>query len=332
MTATSPRRWLPVKLRTAFSRLGIGTAQFGNMGRVVSDQDCQAAVDTAWDQGLRFFDTAPHYGLGLSEQRLGRALRDRPGDERVISTKVGRLLRPNPTPKGSDSDNGFHVPDELTRVRDYTADGVHRSLEESLDRLGLDSVDILWIHDPEEPEDRFDEALAGAVPALNQLREEGVISAWGIGSKDPAMLRRFVDHADPDLIMLAGRYTLLEQEQQGLMSACLAHDVGVVAVGIFNSGLLAREEPAADAWYEYGPAPAPMLQRARALAGVAREHGVSLPGAALAFPARHPAVVNVMAGVRSPAHVERNLALCTAEVPEEFWHDLQARGLLKEEQ
>lgn len=331
MTTQTAAERLPEKLRTAFAGLGVGTAQFGNMGKTVEEQDCLGAVEAAWGNGLRFFDTAPHYGLGLSEQRLGKALAGKPREDYVISTKVGRLLRPNPSPAGTDEKNGFLVPDDLTRLRDYTAEGTRQSLEESLERLGLEAVDILWIHDPEEPDDRFGEALAGAVPALESLREEGIISAWGVGSKDAAMLKRFVDQASPDLIMLAGRYTLLEQEDVGLMSACWENGVGVVAVGVFNSGLLARDEPAADAWYEYGPAPAHILAKARSLASAAREHGVSLPGAALAFPERHSAVINVMSGVRSPSHVERNIELTAVGIPEEFWNDLRARGLLKEE-
>lgn len=330
MTSGPVATRLPETLRAAFSTLGFGTAQFGNMGREVDERDCLDALETGWNAGLRFFDTAPHYGLGLSEKRLGQFLQNRPRESYVLSTKVGRLLRPNPQPTGSDAVNGFMVSDELARVRDYTAEGVRCSLEASLDRLGVDFVDILWIHDPEEPTDRFDEAIAGAVPELNRLRDEGVISAWGVGSKDPAMLRRFVDQAGPDLVMLAGRYTLLEQEREGLMAACHEQGVGVVAVGIFNSGLLARPKPAEDAWYEYGPAPEWALDRARGLAVVASEHGVSLPEAALQFPWRHPAVVNVMAGMRTPAHVKSNLELATAKIPEAFWNDLQARGLLKE--
>lgn len=335
-TTTHPQRSqalhrLPERIRRAFAGLGFGAAQFGNLGRPTEEESCLHAADLAWERGLRYFDTAPHYGLGLSERRLGRALAARPREESVISTKVGRLLRQNPSPTGSDAPHGFHVPDDLTRIRDYTAAGVLRSLEESLTRLGTDAVDILWIHDPEESEDRVDEALTGAAPALERLREEGVISAWGVGSKDAAVLRRFVEESSPDLLMVSGRYTLLEQEQVGLMSACMREDVGVVAVSVFNSGLLAREEPADDAWYEYGPAPEHILARARALAAVAREHGVTLPGAALAFPLRHPAVVNVMAGMRSPEHVRRNLALRETPIPDDFWNDLQARGLLKEE-
>ncbi len=332
MTTPDPRGRLPENVRTAFDQLGFGTAQFGNLGREVDEHTCVDAVDAAWDRGLRYFDTAPHYGLGQSERRLGRALASRPRDDYVVSTKAGRLLRPNPHPTGSDSDEGYLVPDTLRRERDFTADGVRRCLSESLERLGLDRVDIVWLHDPEEPEDRFDEAASGAVPALERLRDEGVISAWGVGSKDPSMIRRFVDNCDPDLVMVAGRYTLLERETVGLMSACRDQGVGVVAVGVFNSGLLARDEPPTDAWYEYAPAPPHVVARARALAQVAHEYGVSLPQAALAFPRRHPAVVNVNAGMRSREHVERNTALVTQGVPDDFWAELRARGVLTEDE
>lgn len=330
MTSQNLRLSLPDSFQEPFRQLGFGAAQFGNLGRETSDEECAGAFSEAWNSGLRYFDTAPHYGLGLSERRLGEALHQYPRDDYVLSTKVGRLLRPNPQPRGSDVDNGFHVPDSNQRERDYTYDGVMCSLEESLKRLGTDRIDILWIHDPEEPTDRSGEALAGAVPALERLRDEGTIAAWGVGSKDPAMMMQFVDRAAPDLLMVAGRYTLLEQHQD-LMQACTNSGVGVVAAGIFNSGLLAHDSPPNDARYEYGAAPTEQLAHARELAAVAREHGTSLPAAALAYPKRHPGVVNVIAGMRNAAQVERNIALYETEIPEQFWTDLQVRGLLKEE-
>lgn len=318
-------------LSVGFSTLGFGAAQFGNLGRKVSDTDCARAVEAAWASGLRYFDTAPHYGLGLSERRLGEALRERPRSEFIVSTKVGRLLKPNSKPSGSDADNGFIVADDLTRVRDYTGDGVLQSVEESLERLNLETIDILWIHDPEEPTNCSEEALRGAVPALNRLRDEGLIKAWGVGSKDASVLREFAENAHPDLLMIAGRYTLLEQEQVGLMRTCTRLGIGVVAVGVFNSGLLAQRSPSDDAWYEYGPAPRPILDRARRLAEAAEDHGITLPGAALAFPYRHPAVVNVTVGMRNPEQIHRNVQLRATPIPEDFWLDLEARGLLKEE-
>lgn len=330
MTSQNLRQVLPERFHEPFQQLGFGAAQFGNLGRKTTDEECEGAFAEAWSSGLRYFDTAPHYGLGLSERRLGQALRQHPRDSYVLSTKVGRLLRPNPHPQGSDAENGFHVPGSNQRVRDYTYDGVMRSLEESLQRLGTDRVDILWIHDPEEPTDRSGEALDGAVPALERLRDEGTIAAWGVGSKDPTMMKHFVDRAAPDLLMVAGRYTLLEQHHE-LMQACMNGGVGVVAAGIFNSGLLAHDEPPDDARYEYGAAPSEQLAHARELASASRKHGISLPAAALAYPKRHPAVVNVIAGMRNSAQVERNVALCTTVIPEQFWTDLQAHGLLKEE-
>ncbi len=314
----------------ALRGLGFGAAQLGNLYRAVDDETAADAVAAAWEEGIRYFDTAPHYGLGLSERRVGAALAGMPRDEYVLSTKVGRLVVPNPEPTPTDMDNGFEVPGDHTRVRDYTRDGVLRSLEESLGRLGTDRVDIVYIHDPEEPTDRFDEALAGAVPALRQLKDEGVIGAWGVGSKDVPILRRFVTEAEPDVLMVAGRYTLLEQDP-GLMRDCVDHGVRIVAVGVFNSGILSNPHAEAGAKYDYADAPAALIDRANAIAGVCEEYGVSLPQAALAFPLRHEAVVNVCVGMRSRDHVQRNADLTRDPVPEELWSELVRRGLLEEE-
>lgn len=324
-----PASLLPVP--GALDRLGFGAAQLGNLYQEVSDETAHEAVDAAWAAGLRYYDTAPHYGLGLSERRLGAALAGRPREEFLLSTKVGRLLRPNPEPTETDLDNGFAVPGDLRRERDFTGDGVRASLAESLERLGLDRVDIVWVHDPDEPTDRFDEALAGAVPTLERLRDEGVIGAWGVGSKDPEMLHRFATRSTPDLVMVAGRYTLLEQDQR-LMDACRDHGVGVVAVGVFNSGLLAQPRPAGDARYEYGEAPPELLDRARELARACERFDVTLPQAALAYPRRHPAVVNVCVGMRTARHVRSNCDLEASPVPEDLWADLARRGLIPEEE
>ena len=314
----------------ALRSLGFGAAQLGNLYRTVDDETAAGAVATAWEEGLRYFDTAPHYGLGLSERRVGAALSGRPRGEYVLSTKVGRLIEPNPVPTPTDLDNGFDVPGDRRRRRDYTHDGVLRSLEESLGRLGTDRVDIVYIHDPEEPTDRFDEALAGAVPALRRLKDEGVIGAWGVGSKDVGTLRRFVTRAQPDVLMVAGRHTLLEQDP-GLMADCDEHGVKVVAVGVFNSGLLSRPRADAGAKYDYSDAPADLIERANRIATVCEEYGVSLPEAALAFPRLHPAVVNVCVGMRTPDQVRRNVELTRHAVPDEVWSALVQRGLLEEE-
>lgn len=314
----------------ALRGLGFGAAQLGNLYRSVDDETATDAVAAAWEEGIRYFDTAPHYGLGLSERRVGAALAGRPRDEYVLSSKVGRLIEPNPQPTADDLDNGFAVPGDLHRRRDYTRDGVLRSLEASLERLGTDRIDILYIHDPEEPTDRFDEALAGAVPALRQLKDEGVIGAWGVGSKDVAIMRRFVTEAGPDLLMVAGRYTLLEQDR-GLMGDCVEHGVKVVAVGVFNSGLLSRRHADAGAKYDYADAPAALIERANRIADVCEAHGVTLPQAALAFPRLHPAVVNVCVGMRTREQVRRNAELARTPVPEGLWSDLVEQGLVEEE-
>ena len=309
----------------ALTSLGFGGAPIGNLYREVSDADAIGAVEAAWEHGIRYFDTAPHYGLGLSERRLGEALRGAPRGDYVLSTKVGRLIRPNPSAGGRDAE-GFDVGDELVRVRDYSRDGVLRSIEESLARLGTDRVDIVYIHDPD---DYWAEALAGAVPALSQLRDEGVIGAFGAGMNQSEMLHRFVAETDVDVVMLAGRYTLLEQgARQDLLPACARRGVGVVDVGVFNSGLLSKDRPAPGATYNYEPAPAELLERANLLAEICERHGTTLPAAALAFPFREPVVVGVAVGMRTAAEVERNVALASREVPPTLWEELEERGLI----
>jgi D-threo-aldose 1-dehydrogenase len=305
--------------------LGFGGAPIGNLYRQVPDQEAVDAVTAAWEGGIRYFDTAPHYGLGLSERRLGKALAGRDRSSYVLSTKVGRLLRPNPSPGGKDTE-GFDVPDDLTRVRDYSRDGVLRSIEESLQRLGTDRIDVVFIHDPD---DYWAEAAKGAAPTLSELRDEGVIGAWGAGMNQSEMLHRFVTETDIDVVMLAGRYTLLEQAAAtGLLPACVERGVGVVNVGVFNSGLLSKERPAANATYNYAPAPKELLDRANLLADICESHGTTLPAAALQYPYRHPAVTSVVLGMRTPAQVKQNLDLAAQSVPESLWDELRERGLI----
>jgi D-threo-aldose 1-dehydrogenase len=311
------------------TRLGFGGAPIGNMYREVSDADARGALDAAWDAGMRYFDTAPHYGLGLSERRFGDALRGRPREDLVLSTKVGRLLVPDPGATGEDVEGGFAVPATLRRQWDFSRDGVRRSLEESLERLGMDRVDIVYIHDPDDHER---EAFEQAYPALEELRAEGVVGAIGAGMNQSAMLARFARETDVDFLMLAGRYTLLEQGAlDDLFPACAGKRVRVVAVSIFNSGLLARERPPADATYNYRAAPAELIERADRLADVCERHGASLPAAALAFPLAHPAVASVCVGARDAAEVQRDAALLGAELPDELWQELRAEGLVRED-
>ncbi|MRX44737.1 aldo/keto reductase [Agromyces kandeliae] len=312
----------------ALTELGFGAAQLGNLYRPTGDDEARAAVDAAWAAGIRYFDTAPHYGLGLSERRLGEALRDRPRDEFVLSTKVGRLLVPSGSPEGTMDDGGFAVPATLRREWDLSRDGIRRSVDESLERLGLDRIDIAYLHDPD---DHGSQAHAEAIPALIELRDEGVVGAIGAGMNQSAMPTEFVRRHDVDLIMLAGRYTLLEQGAlDDLLPLALERGVGIVAAAVYNSGLLSKPRPAADATYDYGPAPADVLARANAIADVCEEFGLSLPDAAVAFPLRHPAVVSVVVGMRTADQVASTADRYRAEIPEEFWRALSRRGLVRD--
>ncbi|MFZ7089212.1 aldo/keto reductase [Curtobacterium sp. RRHDQ10] len=319
----------PVTLDLDRGPFWFGGAGIGNLARAISDEDARATVDAAWDAGVRGFDTAPHYGLGLSERRLGAALRSRPRDSYLLSTKVGRRLVPGPG-DGVD-DDGFAVPNDLVRSWDASAEGVRRSLSESLDRLGLDRVDIAYLHDPDvyglEP------ALATALPALAGLRDEGALRAVGVGSNSVAALSAAVDTGLVDVIMLAGRYTLLEQPAAALVARCAELGVQVVAVGVFNSGLLGVELPDASLTYDYAPVPAPLLERVLAIRSVCLEHGVTLPEAALAFPLRATAggahaVRAIAVGVQSPEQVRQNVARAGVSVPSALWDALVAEGLL----
>ena len=299
------------------SELGFGGAPIGNLYAPVSEEQARASVDAAWDAGVRYFDTAPHYGLGLSEGRLGAALRDRPRAEFSISTKVGRLLVPNAAPRGSDLDvGGFAVPDTLTRVFDFSRDGVRRSLESSLERLGLDRIDIVLIHDPD---DHLDTAITEAVPALVELREQGVVGAVGAGMNTVDPLLRFVAESDVDVVMVAGRWTLLDRTAAPLLDACATRGVAVLAAAPFNSGLRAGEQPTEGTRFDYAPASLELLARALRYAESARTHGVTLPQLALQFPLRHSAVASVVAGLATPEQSAADAAWLAAPVPEILW-------------
>ena len=304
--------------------LAFGSAPIGNLGREVSEDEWRSALSAAWDAGVHYFDTAPHYGLGLAERRLAAGLAEHDGF--IVSTKVGRLLAPGPG--DAMDDEGYAVPTTHVRVRDYSRDGILRSLESSLERLGLDRVDILFVHDPDE---YYREALEGAFPALEELRSQGVITSYGAGMNQSEMLADFVRETDLDVIMLAGRYTLLEQGAlDDLLPECERRGVSVVAAGVFNSGLLARARPRADVTYNYEPAPPEILARVHRIADVLERHGTTLPEAAAQFALAHPAVATVCLGARSAAQVERNAALLHTPIPEQAWQELVAEGLLRE--
>ena len=340
MTAASPntgpagRPALPLRQlgRTgvAVTEISFGGAAIGNLFTAVTDDDARAAVDAAWDGGIRFFDTAPHYGLGLSERRLGAALGDRPRAEYVISTKVGRLLETapsaGPTAGGGRDAEGFDVPSGLVRRFDFSADGVRRSLEASLGRLRLDRVDIALIHDPDA---HGEQALREAYPALARLRAEGVVGAIGVGMNQTGMLTRFVRETDIDVVLVAGRYTLLDQTAADtLLPAALERGVSVIAGGVFNSGVLAAPTP--DATYDYAAAPGSLISRALRLQEICAQAGVPLRAAAARFPLAHPAVASVLIGARNAAEVTDAITLRGLDIPPELWESLataQEKGL-----
>lgn len=318
----------------AVSRLGFGGASIGGL---FSDVDEGAAIDTvrhAWDLGIRSFDTAPLYGYGASERRVGAALRDRPRDAFVLSTKVGRLVRDeNAIPSEADIDrqaldgreDAFYVRHQSVRlVFDYSADGVRRSLEESLERLGIERIDIALIHDPDE---HWQAAIDEAWPALERLRAEGVIGAVGAGMNQSAMLSRFARETDMDVFLLAGRYTLLDQGAfDELLPLCVERGIAVLVGGVMNSGVLADPRPGSR--FDYAPASAEVLERARRLGVVCARHDVPLRAAAMQFPLAHPAVVSLVAGVRTPSHLDDYPAMLAQAIPASLWDELRAEGLL----
>jgi D-threo-aldose 1-dehydrogenase len=310
------------------TELSFGGAAIANLFTEVSEDDARAAVDAAWDGGIRTFDTAPHYGLGLSERRLGDALRHRPRDGFVLSTKVGRLLEPASPAEGTYAraigtprdPGGFDVPATLVRRFDFSADGVRRSLEASLSRLGLDRVDIALIHDPD---DHGEQAFREAYPALEKLRAEGAVGAIGVGMNQARMLTRFITDTDIDVVLVAGRYTLLDRSAaDALLPAAQRRGVSVIAGGVFNSGLLAKPEPGAT--YDYQAAPDSLIDRARQLEQACARFGLPLRGVAARFPLTHPAVASVLIGARNAAEINDAISLRTLDLPPALWQALAA--------
>ncbi|MFI2433224.1 aldo/keto reductase [Streptomyces sp. NPDC018693] len=312
-------------MNTTTAELGFGAAGIAGLYTEVTEQQAYDAVQAAWRHGIRSFDTAPHYGLGLSERRLGEALRDHPRAEYRISTKVGRRLEPSDG-TGEDLAHGFAVPATHRRVWDFTADGIRRTLEASLQRLGLDRVDTVYLHDPD---DHAEQAFREGYPALEKLRSEGVVGAIGAGMNQSAMLTRFVRDTDVDMVLCAGRHTLLDHSAlTDLLPAALEHGVKVVIGGAFNSGLLADPRP--DATYNYAQAPTESVERALLLKEAAERHGTTLRAAALAYCAAHPAVVSVLVGARSAAEVDDCVRQFRTPVPAALWAELRTSGLLPE--
>lgn len=308
-------------------RLGFGAASIGNLYRAVDDAQAREVLQAAWDAGIRYYDTAPHYGLGLSERRLGAFLREQPRDAFRLSTKVGRVLEPDPSYDGvaTDEADGFVVPATMRRRWDPSEAGIVRSLDESRERLGIERIDTVFLHDPDVY--GLDDGLRRGLPALVGMRERGEVGEIGVGVNSvDAALRAVVEH-DVDVVMIAGRYTLLEQPAAAaLLPACLERGVRVVAAAVFNSGLLAVDRPA-DAHYDYGDVPADVAARTEALRAICDGHGVPLPTAALQYPLRHPAVDVVAVGSARASSVRANAAAIAAPIPAALWRDLAAAGL-----
>ncbi len=315
------------------TRLGFGGASIGGLFTQVPDEEAQATLEHAWDLGIRYFDTAPLYGYGLSERRIGAALLDRPRDAFVLSTKVGRLIRPiDAIPADADIDHqaldgredAFYATTGLRPVFDYSADGVRRSIEESLVRLGLERIDIAFIHDPD---DHWRAAIEGAYPALHRLRADGVIGAIGAGMNQSAMLTRFAREGDFDVFLVAGRYTLLDQEAFGeLLPLCVERGIAVVIGGAMNSGILAG--PTTASRFDYRPADPALLKRARRLEAICARHGASLKAAAIQFPLAHPAVASLVAGVRRVTHLDDYPAMMRRPIDPDLWAELRVEGLI----
>ena len=308
--------------------LGYGAANVGNLFRALTDDEAWEILETAWESGIRSFDTAPHYGLGLSERRLGAFLQTKPRDEFVLSTKAGRLLRPNPERTGGlDTANDFHVRDDLMRVWDFSDAGIRASLDESRERLGIERIDILYLHDPERHD--LDLAIDSAFPALERLRAEHEVDEIGIGSMVAEALTRAVREADLDTIMVAGRYTLLEQPAAAdVLPACDETGTGIVAASVFNSGLLAQNEPRRDGRYEYGSLPEPLWERLVRIADICRSHDVPLPAAAIQFPLQASAVRSVVVGGSRPAQLRQNAEYAALAIPADLWAELADEGLI----
>jgi D-threo-aldose 1-dehydrogenase len=315
--------------------MGFGTAPIGNQFRYVPEQDVRGVIRGAWDAGLRYFDTAPMYGHGLSEHRLGESLRDLPRDEYVLSTKVGRLLKPVPA-GGLTSFFWTNMP-PFEVVHDYSYDGVMRSFEDSLQRLGQARVDILFIHDidvfshgEEQQKVHFRTAMDSGYKALEKLRSEKLVGAIGVGCNEWQVCEAALRERDFDCFLLAGRYTLLEQDAlDTFLPLCEERDVAVVLGGGFNSGILATGA-VKGAHYNYSEAPEPILERVRQIEAVCKEHDVPLKGAALQFVLAHPAIPTNIPGTRTKTHLDENIALINHAIPADFWAALKKKHLIRE--
>jgi D-threo-aldose 1-dehydrogenase len=316
--------------------LGIGCSTFGDRARRLSAAECEATVAAAMTIGADYFDTAPYYGFGLSERRVGDALRETQSAQTVLSTKVGRLLVPDASIDTTQPRNGFYSAMPFRPVFDYSYDGIMRSYEASLQRLGLARIDMLLVHDigafahGSDHLPRLRELLDGGMRALAELRSSGAIKAVGLGVNEIEVGQEILAHGDLDCILLAGRYTLLEQGGlDSLFPLCLDRGVGIVIGGPYNSGLLAGGTRRRGALrYDYGPAPDHILQHVRKIEQICDAHNVPIAAAALQFPLAHPAVNAVIPGIGSAARVEQTKSLLLAPIPRQFWDDLRTARLV----
>jgi D-threo-aldose 1-dehydrogenase len=326
-----PSATTPIKHQKSglsFSALGFGAATQGSLYREVSDSEAQAAFECVWNQGLRYFDTSPWYGYGQSEGRLGRFLSDQTGY--VLSTKVGRLLRQgvpvHPTQLNPQGELEFKSGWPYNVVYDYSYDGIMRSFEESLERLGINQIDILLIHDPDHVGVSVGEIMQGGYKALHELRQQKAVKAIGAGMNQWQMPLEFAKAGDFDLFLLASRYTLLEQSSLEFMNYCAARGIGIVIGGVFNSGLLANPQPGAR--YDYRAVPEGVLEKALRIQSICQDHGVAIKAAALQFPLGHPAVVSVLMAARSPEQLEQNHRAFEQPIAPALWQELKAQGLI----
>jgi D-threo-aldose 1-dehydrogenase len=316
----------------ALSELSFGGGAIGGLYRAVDRDRAMQTLDAAWESGIRYFDTAPFYGFGLSERRVGDFLRSKPPDTFVLSTKVGKLL--SPVAHDKVPDHGFVDPLPFTVGFDYSYDAVMRSYEASIARLGLNRIDILYVHDlepggfaEEEYEDHLRTFLNGGVRALEELKESGAIRAWGLGVNEVAPCVDILQRHSLDCILLAGRYTLLDRRgETALLSLCQNHSTSLVIGGVFNSGILATG-PRPDAYYNYQPAPDDIMKRVARMEDVVTGHGLTLAGAALRFPLGSPLVASVLIGTANANSVDRNVALLDVDVPKTVFDQLEVHAL-----
>jgi D-threo-aldose 1-dehydrogenase len=323
----------------AFTELGLGTAPLGNIYAPIAEPVVQATMEAAWDTGVRYFDTAPQYGLGLAETRLNRFLRGRPRDAYVLSTKVGRLLQVCPPEEREGATKFVDCPSRRI-IYDYSYDGVLRSIDYSFERLGVDRIDILfchdvdvWTHGTKEASDRrIAEFMSGGYKALHRLREEGVIAAFGAGLNEWQVCERLAREGEFDLFLLAGRYTLLEQEAlETFLPLCEEKGIRIVLGGPYNSGILATGVKSGRANYNYKPAPPEILDRVARIERICEAHGVKLAEAALRFPLSHPAVLAVIPGAVTPEEAQTNADILGARIPPALWADLKAERLIRDD-